>query len=298
MQFGRDVDIEAVDFSLPDDSPATSRVLRRVAASAGGRRPLSAYIGCPRWGLPEWVGLYYPRAAARSEYLGHYGRLFNAVELNSTFYAVPAASTLERWAASVPEGFRFCPKVPRTITHDRRLRDCADLAASFADSMRSLGPRLGPCFLQLPPAIGPSSVADLEAFLRLWPRELDLSVELRHRGWFQRGDEAFRLLEQHGAAAVITDSAGRRDAVHQRLTSGTAFVRFLGNNLHPTDLRRIDDWAERLCGWADEGLERVYFFVHQPDERRSPELVAALIERLNARLGLSLELPRRIEAPA
>ena len=94
MEFGRAVDIDAVDFRLPDDKPATGRLLGGPGAHATrSPAPIAAYVGCPRWGLPAWVGRYYPADAERGEYLRHYGRLFNAVELNATYYAVPRTAT-------------------------------------------------------------------------------------------------------------------------------------------------------------------------------------------------------------
>jgi uncharacterized protein YecE (DUF72 family) len=216
------------------------------------------------------------------------------VELNPTFYAIPDPGTVENWAASVPDGFRFAPKVYRAISHDRRLRGIEGLLERFVESIRRFGNRLGTCFLQLPPSLGMEVVEDLNRFLDLWPKDLRIAVEFRRRDWF-RHDEGFEVLQRHGAAAVITDSPGRRDAVHMRLTSGEVFVRFLGNDLHPTDFQRVDDWIRRLEGWVSCGLEALWFTFHQPREINSPRLAAFMIERLNDRLQTGLTPPRPLQ---
>jgi uncharacterized protein YecE (DUF72 family) len=227
--------------------------------------------------------------------LAHYGRLFNTVELNATFYAIPSVQTVRGWARKVPAGFRFSPKVYRQLSHEGRLGQQPDLVHRFVDVIRELGDRLGPCFLQLPPGLGPEHLADLTTFLDLWPEEVELSVELRHPGWFAHGISAFPLLRSRGVGTVITDSAGRRDAVHQSLTTRTALIRFQGNDLHPTDSRRISDWARRLEQWVAAGLERAFFFFHLPNETLSPDLARTFVNEINRRLGLRLTPPRPVQ---
>lgn len=90
---------------------------------------------------------------------------------------------------------------------------------------------------------------------------------------------------------VITDAAGRRDCVHQRLTTPHAFIRFVGNSLHPTDYQRVDDWVKRIKQWLDEGLQSVQFYMHQHEEFYSPELCVYLIKALNKECNLNLTVP-------
>jgi uncharacterized protein YecE (DUF72 family) len=93
---------------------------------------------------------------------------------------------------------------------------------------------------------------------------------------------------------VITDTSGRRDLVHMRLSSKTAFIRFVGNNLHRTDYTRVDEWVDRLKKWMDGGLETLYFIMHQHEEIDSPELMAYVIEQMNKKWGLNLQKPEFI----
>jgi uncharacterized protein YecE (DUF72 family) len=99
-------------------------------------------------------------------------------------------------------------------------------------------------------------------------------------------------MEQYGISTVITDVAGRRDVLHQRLTTSIAMIRFVGNGLHPTDYSRVDDWIDRCLQWLDAGLQTLYFFVHEPDNKFSPELVKYFIQHLNEKGDFSLTMPR------
>ncbi|MBL4734281.1 MAG: DUF72 domain-containing protein, partial [Flavobacteriales bacterium] len=98
------------------------------------------------------------------------------------------------------------------------------------------------------------------------------------------------LLETNNMSNIITDTAGRRDLLHMRLTSPTAFIRYVGAN-HPSDYARLDEWLERLVTWIDQGIENIYFFVHQNLEKESPLLSAYFIEKLNNNLGFNLKVP-------
>jgi uncharacterized protein YecE (DUF72 family) len=127
-------------------------------------------------------------------------------------------------------------------------------------------------------------------------------VELRHEGWFGTAAvrETWELMFELGIGAVITDTPGRRDVLHMRLTAPVAFIRWVGNNLHPTDFRRIDEWGERLRTWVDKGLREVYFFVHDHEELYSPELARYAVEVFNGKLGTEVRPPQLIgdEPPA
>ncbi|MBN1834780.1 MAG: DUF72 domain-containing protein, partial [Spirochaetales bacterium] len=127
---------------------------------------------------------------------------------------------------------------------------------------------------------------ELRQYLLSIPAELPLAVELRHPGWFRDPSfrEIFAFLAGRGIGAVITDTLGRRDAVHMRLTTPLAFVRFVGNDLHESDYRRIDDWVARLGVWFAEGLEQAYFFIHQPNDAHTPTLADYLERRLDEQL--------------
>ena len=200
----------------------------------------------------------------------------------------------EAWAKKAVEGFKFCPKFFRSISHYKRLKGAEEVTEAFLYIMNSFGENLGPSFLQLPDNFTPSKFADLENFLTWLPQDIAVAVELRHTGWFNDAtvvDELFDLMQQHHKSLVITDTAGRRDCIHQRLTTNLAFIRFNGYGLHHTDYARIDQWVERVADWVNSGLEEIYFFAHQENEALTPATCNYFIEGINKRLGLKVKSP-------
>jgi uncharacterized protein YecE (DUF72 family) len=293
MEFGRVQNIDHINFHLPPDPVMTERVL----GSIGDRDvPLRCYVGGTGWGQTQWLGKVYPRGTRPKDFLGHYVRQFNSIELNALWYNLQPKSVIERWAALAGPAFRFCPKFSNTISHERLLEGVDRDTELFIDHMRSFGGTLGPAFLQLPESYGPSRAAALHTFLRGLPRDFQTCVELRHEGWFGTAAvrETWELMESLGIGAVITDTPGRRDVLHMRLTAPVAFIRFVGNNYHPLALRRIEEWGGRLSSWIDRGLREVYFFVHDSGELFSPELCAYAAEVFNRRMGAGVKPPQLI----
>ena len=109
------------------------------------------YLGCPGWGIKSWVGRLFPTSTRPTEFLERYAQVFNSVEGNTTFYALPARETVERWRDQVPDDFRFCFKFPREVSHDKLLIDCAGEVETFLERIAPLGAKLGALMLQLPP---------------------------------------------------------------------------------------------------------------------------------------------------
>lgn len=291
MDFGRvpPEELDAVNFALPPEPERNAQILQ---PSRNGRPRV--YVACPVWNHPGFVGLIYPENAKPADALRHYARSFPAIELNTTYYGVNQAN-LRRWREAVTPGFQFAPKLTKEISHERCLVNCEDLTLQFCNAVQELGDHLGPLFLLLGPNFGPDRFRVLAQYLERFPRGMQLSIELRHPGWFQgRGRDVFDLFADHNVIAIITDTAGRRDVAHMRLTAKTAMVRFAGNRLHVTDFTRIDAWVERLASWFDAGLECVYFFLHQPSEDLNIPVAEHMLRGLNDRLGMDLAMPERV----
>jgi len=157
----------------------------------------------------------------------------------------------------------------------------------------AFGDKLGPLFLQLGDNYTPKSFADMKVYLQSLPKDVPVFVEVRHKDWFTAPykDELFGMLKELNIGAVITDASGRRDCVHMELPTPHAFIRFVGNSLDKTDYQRVDEWVDRIKGWATQGLQSVWFFMHQHDERYSPELADYVSDELNKALGLHLRRP-------
>lgn len=281
MDFGKLPSVDAVDFSLPPEPPENAEVLDGI------RRPLRVYVGATGYNMKAWVGRWYPAGTPERQFLACYSQRFNTIEFNTTHYRIPDTATVARWRTAVPDDFRFCPKIPQTVSHARRLTDAQGDMEQFCAAILGLGDALGCCFMQLPPHVGPERLTDLARFLEVFAPKIPLAVEVRHPAFFADADAGralFSLLHACQTAAVITDVAGRRDVCHGRLTTRRTLIRFVGNALHPTDFSRTRAWAERLAYWAEKGLEEAYFFGHEPDNLLAPELAAFAVETFRQHL--------------
>ena len=293
MEFGK-VDSEIlnkIDFTLPPDDENTTRLFK--LKKAGNNKP-KIFVGCAKWGRKDWVGKIYPPKTKEADFLNHYAKHFNSIELNATFYRMPTIRQIETWKNKVGKDFKFCPKFVDQITHLRRLKNVKELTDEFLQAIYAFKENLGPIFLMPHPQMGYKTLDTLQDFIESLPKDIDLFVELRHPEWFAHTEafqNAFNTFEKLKAGSVITDSSGRRDWVHMRLTTSEAFIRFVGNGLHPTDYTRIDDWVSRIKKWIDEGIDTIYFFMHQHEELHSPELIRYLIQQLNKHCGISIKEP-------
>ncbi|UII25210.1 DUF72 domain-containing protein [Fulvivirga maritima] len=245
MKFGKPAskeELESIDLNLPEDHPDTPKNL------AKGNKSVEVYVGCAKWGRKEWVGLIYPPKTRDKDFLKHYVKNFNSIELNTTFYSIKKEN-VESWTAQAPEGFKFCPKFSRSISHLKRLNDDSKRFTDyFLEAAYSFDDKLGPAFLQMPNNYTPKYLDRLAGYLQDIPEDFSMFIELRHPDWFSDPvvyDETFHMFEEYGRGAVITDVATRRDVLHQRLTNTKAFVRFNGYDFHPTDFTRMDQWVEK-----------------------------------------------------
>jgi uncharacterized protein YecE (DUF72 family) len=150
MKFGKLANIEDVDFSLPPSHPLNKTILE---ANPQQSSPTDLYIGCTGWSMKEWVGNAYPEKTKPKEYLKYYGEQFNTIELNTTHYRIPDKATITKWYNETPSDFRFCPKLPQSISHSRNLGLGGERILSFCEAVQGLEEKLGCCFMQLPPIL-------------------------------------------------------------------------------------------------------------------------------------------------
>ncbi|MEN7551202.1 DUF72 domain-containing protein [Rapidithrix thailandica] len=265
MEFGKLQDISQVDFSLPDDHLQTQSLLKKLPQP----QTTQLYVGCPQWANKEWIGKVYPPGTKANQFLQHYSKHFDTVELNSSYYHVPEPETIRRWKSQTTNNFTFCPKVFQEISHAPGLGLQSPAFDSFTEAIAHFEEKYGISFLQLPPYFSVFDAPILLRFLEAFPEHLPLAIEFRHPSWFRGdnplADDVFDCMEALNIAPVITDVAGRRDVLHQRLTCGTVAIRFVGNNLHESDYTRLEAWAGRLHYWMSAGVHRIYFWLHQPD---------------------------------
>ncbi len=279
MDFGKLPNIENVDFTFPMEHMGNVNILPGFPSEE-----FSIHIGCPIWAEKSWVGKIYPKGAKEKDFLSFYAQKFSSIELNATHYNVPDEETLLKWKTAVPKEFKFCPKIPQTISHAKDIVKQTDQMLHFISVVNKFEHNLGTSFLQLPPTFGPSKIKSLLYFLNALPEDFKLAIEFRHEDWFKdrlKFDKIFNYLEDRRLCTVITDVSGRRDVLHQRLSNRTAFIRFTANDMHPTDKLRIDNWVALLKKWASEGLKEIYFFIHTENQAYCPELAHYFMGKYN-----------------
>ncbi len=295
MEFGRVPNVDRVDFTLPPDGAGNGPYLESLRQQGTNTAP-RVLVGTAGWTDRGYLGTLYPKETKSRDYLHQYARAFPTNELNSTYYGYDALR-MSAWAASVPEGFLFCPKLPSTISHEREFENAHEEMDAFVAALQCFGDHLGRAWTILPPGFGPHRAKVLVSFLERYAPQLDLGVELRHQRWFadqEALDDMMAVFTQLGVTPMLTDVAGRRDVLHMRLCAPDTMVRFVGNSGHSTDTQRLDDWIERLGQWMESGLQRAYFFFHQKRDHETVELAQHMLPRLAVRTGLEFD---PLEAP-
>lgn len=289
MKFGQVEDPSQIDFTLPKDHQRTIEILKKNKS-----KDFNVSIGCAKWNKTDLKG-FYPKGT--KDELTYYSTQFNSIELNATFYSMPSPEQILTWKDKTPADFKFFPKIPNTVSHYRRLLNITDVVTQFATSVLNFDEKLGMVFLQLHDNFKPKDFERLEKFIQDWPKEVPLAIELRNNEWFS-DEEIFNktmdLFEKYNITNIIVDTAGRRDMLHMRLTTPTAFIRYVGANAE-SDYTRLDDWLERIKLWKKEGLENLYFFVHQNIEKASPLLSAYFIEEMNKEFKTNIHVPEMAE---
>jgi uncharacterized protein YecE (DUF72 family) len=218
-------------------------------------------IGTSGWSYRHWRGVFYPEDLPAREWLRFYAARFPAVELNTSFYRTPAATSFERWREAAGPGFVFAVKANRYITHTKRLRDPADPVAREMRTVEPLGDALGPILLQLPPDL-PLDRDRLRGLVEQLPQDKRFAVEFRHASW--EDVEVYRVLGEHGVAVCLHDWRGRAwPATAAENGASLTYVRFHGPTGGYTgryDEATLARWAERCDRWRAEGRDVFCFF--------------------------------------
>ena len=228
-------------------------------------RPGRAHVGCAGWLYRDWRGVVYPAEVPQRRWFEHYATLFDTVELNSTFYRLPPASTVEHWDAQAPPGFVYALKLGAFGSHRMKLRDAASWLPNHLDRAERLGSHLGPTLVQLPPRWR-RNAARLDEFLSVAPRRLRWAVELREPSWLH--DEVFDVLRRHGAALCVHDLLADHPF---ELTTDWTYVRFHGPDALRAKYqgqytgRRLWRMAERLQSCLAQGLDVYAYFNNDYD---------------------------------
>jgi uncharacterized protein YecE (DUF72 family) len=211
--------------------------------------------GTSGYSYKEWLGSFYPEKLPAKEMLRYYAGHFPTVEINNTFYRMPAESMLAGWVNEVPASFRFTLKAPQRITHQKRLREAEQEVAEFLRRAAVLGDQLGVILFQLPPFLR-KDLPRLRDFLALLPSDRRAAFEFRHESW--QDDEVYAALRERGAALCVADTdEGDTPFV---CTADNGYLRL--RRTHYDD-RDLSAWAERV---AAQPLQRAYVYFKHEDE--------------------------------
>jgi uncharacterized protein YecE (DUF72 family) len=253
------------------------------------------FIGTQGWNYEGWDGAFYPRGVTNKETLSLYAKVFNTVEIDSTFYAIPPENSVRGWAAKTPAGFQFSVKLPSEITHKNRLRDSQEHLLAFTERMRLLQEKLGCVLIQLPPDFPASEQRALSAFLKWLPADLRFAIEFRDSNWITANTLA--LLKEHRVALTLTDGKWiHRDLSFQAIAdypTDFAYVRWLGPR-ELTDFSRIQiDRSKEFKQWGDafqqlkEKLKLIFGYFNNHYQGHSP----GSANQFKQQLGLPITTP-------
>jgi uncharacterized protein YecE (DUF72 family) len=232
------------------------------------------HLGTMGFSYKDWNGVFYPDGLSPRDYLAHYSQIFDSVELDSTFYGTPRADYVERWASVTPEGFTFCAKTPREITHELQLSEEAqDPMHAFLERMRLLGEKLGVVLIQLPPDLSFAHIHTLAVFLRQLPSDVRYAVEFRHPSW--HATATGQLLQNHRVCWASTDYRHLPQRVY--LTTDFIYIRWIGRHgqYETKDFERVDvrprlsEWLEDIRNRMD-GVYDVYGFFNNDYAGHAP----------------------------
>ncbi|GIE46856.1 hypothetical protein Ani05nite_03900 [Amorphoplanes nipponensis] len=269
------------------------------------------HVGCAMWTLKSWQGRFVPHPLPAGERLRAYAGWCNAVEGNTTFYATPARDTVATWAQQTDPTFRLVLKLPKVITHERRLAGYEDPLRIFLDAIEPLGPRAHALWIQLPGSFTPADVPALERFLRALPAAHRYAVEVRHPAFFTDA-HATATLEGVLAAAdaewVPFDtttlygkpptSDAERDAWtkkprvprRSRALTDRPIVRYLGRDAVAETIEGWQPWVATTADWLREGRSPTVF-VHTPDNADAPMLARRFHDEVRSRVPELEPLP-------
>jgi uncharacterized protein YecE (DUF72 family) len=222
------------------------------------------HVGTSGWSYRHWLGVFYPEGLKPAKFLEFYAEHFDCVELNASFYRLPNEATVQNWAKRTPENFKFCLKLSRLITHQRRLAGVEEPLATFFGRFRPLEEtrKLGPVLVQLPPSLrfDPELAKRFFALLNARYSNCRFALEARHTSWFI--DEALELLKRHRIAHVIAHSGGRFPSC-EAVTTDFVYMRFHGpGELYASNYpdEMLAEFAKEIAGWLQEGLDVWAFF--------------------------------------
>lgn len=278
MKFGQCEVPELVDFTLRPYNEDDTAILNAKAHKG----PLKLYTGSTSWINKEWKGSIYPQRFKAADSLDYYGKQFNAIELNTTHYRIPTDELVKKWISKVPSDFKFCPKAPQSISHRKDLGLTSGAFHEFMNILPFFAGHLGCTFIQCPTYFNATHLPLIEQLITNLPEPLSFAIELRDESFYSKS--LSQTIKEHliykKVSWVVTDTAGRRDIVHNHITSDFLFVRFVACGVIEIDQKRLDEWINRILLLQEKGMDSIYFFFHDPDHYTRAEMAIYLHRQL------------------
>jgi uncharacterized protein YecE (DUF72 family) len=234
---------------------------------------LNIWVGTSGYNYPEWKGSFYPEKLPTTKMLPYYAERFSTVEINYTFYRTPTEATLAGWNRETPDRFKLTLKAPKRITHDARLRDCAERVSQFLQTAATLGPKLGVLLFQLPPYLK-KDLALLDAFLEAFPPQVRAAFEFRHLSWLDA--EIFGRLKARNLALCVADSEKLSTPVE--ITADYGYFRLRDEGYSPKDLTQ---WAQTIRAKTSNCSDVFVYFKHE-EAGKGPQFARLLLDALAA----------------
>ena len=232
---------------------------------------MAIWVGTSGYNYPEWRGSFYPEKFPTAKMLPFYAERLTTVEINYTFYRSPNPSILAGWSRQTPPHFRFTLKAPKRITHDAKLRDCAESLKYFLETAATLGPKLAILLFQLPPFFR-KDVAVLDAFLEGFPAGTRAAFEFRHASWLS--EEVFERLTARNLALCVADSEKTTTPVE--ITADYGYFRLCDEGYTPDD---IAQWA-RTIQQKTSACGDVYVYFKHEEAGKGPQFARLLLDAL------------------
>jgi uncharacterized protein YecE (DUF72 family) len=234
---------------------------------------VTIWVGTSGYNYPEWKGSFYPEKLAAAKMLPYYSERFQTVEINYTFYRAPNEKTLAGWSRETPDPFKFTLKAPKRITHEARLRDCADQVRYFLTTAATLGPKLGALLFQLPPYLK-MDLAVLDAFLDTFPPHVCAAFEFRHISWLN--DAVYARLKAKNLALCVADSEKLSTPVE--VTANYGYFRLRDEGYTPDGISR---WAQTIRDKTSTCGDVFVYFKHE-EAGKGPQFARLLLDALGA----------------
>lgn len=225
-------------------------------------KPGKIHIGTSGWSYKDWKEIFYPEKMKSTDWLSFYAQSFDCTEINTSFYHMPLAQTVQNWVEKVPARFKFCPKISRYLTHMKKLLDPEEPLQRFFEVFAQVKKHLGPVLIQLPPSLGFKAERTTHFFevLKTTYKAYDFALEVRHNSWLT--SEAYALMKKYNIAFVISQS-GAGFPYAEEVTAKHIYVRFHGPkklyaSLYTENMMR--EYAEKISNWQKAGHDVWVFF--------------------------------------